>query len=75
MLQEQQNIPDFLLPASLRETILQTQGIFIIDISQDKSPAGKRMFLNPNHGFKLSSEGVEVKEVGRPWLTRLGSIT
>jgi hypothetical protein len=64
VLQEQQNIPNFILPASLRKTILQAQRIFIIDIPQEKSPAGRKIFWNPNHEFKLSSEGVEVKEVG-----------
>jgi hypothetical protein len=70
VLQEQQNISDLFAAASLSETILQTQRIFIIDHSQTKNPAGKKILLNPNHGFKLSSGGVEVKEIGRPRLTR-----
>jgi hypothetical protein len=70
VLQEQQNISNLFLPASLSETILQTQRIFIIDDPQAKSPAGRKIFLNPNHGFKLSSEGREVKTIGHPWLTR-----
>jgi len=71
VLQEQQNIFNFVLPASFRKTILQAQRIFIIDIPQEKCPAGRKNFLNPLHGFKLSSEGFEVKEVGPPWLTRI----
>ena len=64
MLQEEQDISDLLFPAGLSETILQTEGIFITDDPQTKSPAGRKVSFCTNHEFNLSLEGKEVKVIG-----------
>jgi hypothetical protein len=63
MLQNQKDIFHLTRGASLDQTVLQAEGIFIFDHPQPKGLATTKVFFNYGHGLKLPPQRKEVKMV------------